>query len=167
MYQLASDQSGHNPSPRITIRLAGLVIAFFAINYVLRHTALKLREDPFQGKTLLQTKAVIFAMNPGVSRTSFRQRPGFIFQFHFAVDQKEYEGDFFARSDQYYKVGHEITVEYVANAPEVNRLKVSPGRDGPPDSIDVMGYVFMAIYAALGIVGLIMLCTGRDFLKRR
>jgi hypothetical protein len=124
-----------------------------------------LREDPFDAQMLQQTRAVITSMNRGTSRDSFRRYTSYIFRYRFVLGTEEYRGEL--RSDRHYEVGHEIDVEYRADVPEINRMKITPEQSASPNSMKGMGSFFMVIYAGLFLVGFIMLCTGRDFLKRQ
>lgn len=158
-------KSGRSPS--LAVRVTGLIIACFALFFVTAHFRVMLREDPFRGHALLRAKAVITGVTPGTSQKSFRTYPGYYFHYRFVVREDHYTGQFFVRSNRYYQVGHEMDVVYRVDHPEINCMRPSNSSDQPPDTLQSMGYLFMALYGLLGIVGLVMLGTGKDILKRR
>ncbi|HQR42439.1 MAG TPA: hypothetical protein PLX97_07135 [Gemmatales bacterium] len=158
-------ESGRRPS--LAVRVTGLIIAFFALTFVFAHLRVMLREDPFRGHALQRTKAVITGVTPGQSKGSFRSYPGYYFHYQFVLGEDRHTGEFFVRSNRYYQVGHEIDVVYRVDHPDINCIRPSHSNDAPLDTLQSMGYLFVALYGLLGIVGLIMLCTGKDILKRR
>lgn len=158
---------GHSEAsqePRLSVRVSGFVLAFVAFLFLIAQADSWLRVDPFEGQVLKRTKAVILSLKPGTSRHYLRSYTGYYFHYQFVLGQDAYDGEFFALSNRYYQVGHEVDVEYRSDDPAINRWAQSSSGAG---GMAVMNYVVALVFAGVFVVGVVMCCTGKNILNRR
>lgn len=153
-----------NQSPKLSVRVTGFILAFFALIYLTSMAVYHLQEDQFKGHVLKQTKAVITSVNPGTSKHFLRSYRGYYYHYQFILGHETHTGQFFIRSKKYYEAGHEVDVEYRTDHPEINRRAQSSNHVSN-SSMQVMDFFMLVVFGALFIFGAIMFYTGRDIKK--
>ncbi len=147
--------------PTMPARMSGFLLCFICSFFLIGTVPYFFRPKPFDGGSLKKAQATIVSQQPGMLRQFPSSYNGVYYSYSFPDSSGENQkGQFFSRSSflNEHQVGERIEVEYREGKPWINRRL----GDAPPD------FLFLQALACLFgtglVVGIIMLCTGRDFI---